>query len=368
MFEYNVHTNEVNWIALEKYDWVQPLKGCPQNPVYHGEGDVWNHTKMVIEYLISMSEFAELKPEEKEILYASALFHDIAKPICVKEEDGVIISKNHSKIGRKKAREILCNFNIDFDTREQICNLVGFHGLPVWFMDKKESAKEVIRASLLIDTKLLYLLSKADVNGRICEDSEELNLKVDLFRESCKELGCYSKEKHFHNDHSRFYYFSKENSFMNYEAYDDTKFKVILMSGLPGSGKDYWIEKNNKENLPIISLDEIRKELKIKPHKEQGKVVQTAKEKAKEFMRKKQDFIWNATNTTKLMRSQLINLFRVYGAKIRIVYIDITPDKSIENMNKRNRKVSLTVVQNLYKKLDIPDLSECHELTIEKII
>ncbi|MBL7818393.1 MAG: hypothetical protein JNL70_25505 [Saprospiraceae bacterium] len=37
-----------DWQAIEAFDWVEPMKKCPQDSIYHAEGDVWTHTRMVI--------------------------------------------------------------------------------------------------------------------------------------------------------------------------------------------------------------------------------------------------------------------------------------------------------------------------------
>lgn len=46
------------------------------------------------------------------------------------------------------------------------------------------------------------------------------------------------------------------------EAFD-LKFDVIVMCALPGAGKDTYIDRHLK--LPVLSLDDIRRENKIDP-------------------------------------------------------------------------------------------------------
>lgn len=39
----------VDWNVLEtKFDWFSDMIGVPQDPIWHGEGDVYTHTKMVV--------------------------------------------------------------------------------------------------------------------------------------------------------------------------------------------------------------------------------------------------------------------------------------------------------------------------------
>ena len=72
----------------------------------------------------------------------------------------------------------------------------------------------------------------------------------------------------------------------------------------------------------MISLDQIRRELGIKPTDNQGLVIQTAKERARSLLRRKQPFVWNATDTTRETREKLIRLFENYGARVRLVYLE----------------------------------------------
>ncbi len=84
---------------------------------------------------------------------------------------------------------------------------------------------------------------------------------------------------------------------VDYVPYDSPVFEVILMSGLPGAGKDSFIRKHFTD-LPVISLDDIREEWKVAADDRtaNGRVIQEAKERAKILLRRSQGFVWNATN------------------------------------------------------------------------
>jgi predicted kinase len=118
--------------------------------------------------------------------------------------------------------------------------------------------------------------------------------------------------------------------------------------------------------LNIISLDDIRRQYGISPTDKSGngRVVQMAKELAREFLRKKQPFAWNATNTSRQMREQLIGLFTTYGAKIKIIYLEV-PFKKLMSQN-RNREYAVpdSVLLRLIERLEIPTDSEVHEVVL----
>jgi type I restriction enzyme S subunit len=70
----------------------------------------------------------------------------------------------------------------------------------------------------------------------------------------------------------------------------------------------------NRPDLPMIALDDLRAEMEIDPADDQGAVVQAAKARARELLRRQQPFAWNATNITRSLRRQLVDLFTDYGA------------------------------------------------------
>ena len=71
------------------------------------------------------------------------------------------------------------------------------------------------------------------------------------FQEYSQELNCYNKNMVFHNSYSRFLYLNYNNIWYNDNIYDSRKFKVIVMIGIPFSGKDTFI-MNNFRNLEVI--------------------------------------------------------------------------------------------------------------------
>jgi predicted kinase len=354
-----------DWSGLhDSFEWIRNMQGCEQDSIHHAEGDVAVHTNMVVNELFKDQKYKNLQRGLQSQLYASALLHDVAKPITtIHEADGRITSAGHAKKGEYLARTILMDLGVDFKSRERISKLVRYHGLPIWFLEKKDPLKAVIECSLQVETDLLSILVEADMKGRICGDLENMLMQIELFKMFCQESGCWGHAKNFSSDHSRFTYFHKEDMHPDTKVYDDTKFEVTILCGIPGSGKDTWIKKN-MPNVPSINLDDIRKELNIKPTAEQGLVIQTAKERSKEFMRSRKSFIWNGTNVTRQMRGQLIDLFSSYGGRIRIVYLNTPFQTILKQNNDREAIVPERVLFKLRDKLEVPNLTECHELII----
>ncbi|MBD2209667.1 AAA family ATPase [Nostoc linckia FACHB-104] len=349
----------INWSALEaEFDWLRSLANCPQDPRYHAEGDVLIHTKLVCEALVALPQWRALPAKERSVLFAAALLHDVAKPAATEiAEDGTISSKGHVVQGAKMAQQILWDLQVPFKEREAIASLVKYGSLPLWFWDKSNPERAVIKASQIIRCDMLAMLAEADVRGRYCNDQAQLLERIEFFREFCQENHCFDQPRQFPSAHSRFIYFQKENGNPDYEAYDDTRFQVVIMSGLPGSGKDTWI----KENLPdweVISLDKLRQQMGIDPEDDQGVIANAAKALAKEYMRNGQSFVWNATNLSRQLRGMLIRIFANYQGRIRIVYLETSWEELLRRNCDRTAKVPEKVLYRLKNRLDVPDITE----------
>lgn len=360
--------SDINWGLFEsKFDWFREMKGVVQDQTWHAEGDVFVHTKMVVEALVSLREFQKLSEQNKHILFAAAMFHDIEKRSTTtieESDDGErIISPRHAKKGENTTRTILYRDIITpFEIREQIAKLVRLHGLPLWAIEKTDPQKAVIEASLAVNTEHLAMLAKADVSGRKCNDQDEILLKIELFNELCKNNECFGKRRTFKSGYGRYLYLNKSGSSPDYEPFDDHELDVYLICALPGAGKDTYIKKNF--DLPVLSLDDVRRQNKIDPRdkKKNGHVIQLGKEKARELMRANKSFVFNATNITCDMRSKWISLFVSYGSRLKIIYLEVPYKRLISQNRNRDHQVPESVIDKMIKKLEIPTCKEAHEI------
>ena len=355
---------------LARFAWLRALTGTPQEPRYHGEGDVLIHTRMVADALIALPAWRELPPQDRETLFWAALLHDVAKPACTQiAADGAISSPGHARAGALQARYILWTADgfpepTPFTQREAIARLVRFHGLPLWLLEKADPQRAVIAASQSVRLDHVALLAEADARGRICADQGELLDRITLFRWYCEENDCLNTPYTFASDASRFVYFQKaagDPAYAVYEPADATHCEVTLLSGLPGVGKDTWAAAHCSHQ-PVIALDAIRAELGVGPRDRQGAVIATARRRARELLRAGRSFTWNATNLTYTLRRSLIDLFAAYGAHITLVYLDAPRATLLRRNGSRAAPVPEAALDRMARRLEVPDLTEAHRV------
>ena len=353
----------VAWGALdEALPWVAAMRGCPQDPVFHAEGDVWIHTRMVCDAMAALPAFGRADAAGRLRLHAAALLHDVAKPRCtVVEDDGRVRSPGHSPAGAFDARVILWHLGVPRADREAVCALVRFHQVPYHWAKRADSQRLVIRMSQTASLRELSWLAEADLRGRHCPDQAERIDDVALFCEYAAELGCAEGPWAFANDHARVEFFRRPERDPAWAAHDDTRMGVTVMSGLPGAGKSRWVAEH-AEGQPVIELDAIRRELGIGPDEPQGKVIDVARGRAKEHLREGRPFVWDATNLSRTLRKAVVGTCLDYRARVRLVYVEAPADALFRRNRERRYPVPENVLGRMIRRWEPPDRTEAHEL------
>lgn len=365
-----------NWDGLMRSGLAplfQGMAGTQQNPTWHGEGDVWTHTRMVCEALARLPGFRSLPLRRQRELAVAALLHDAGKISCTREEDGALVSPRHGAVGAQEVRRLLWqDFALSGDSeaqcfRETVCLLIRYHTAPLHLMDNPDprlrARKLAANGALATDftLRMLCLLAEADVRGRICDDAQELLETIQLGMALAEEAECLDGPYDFPSAHTRRAYLAGRNVWPEQALYDDAWGEVILLCGLPGTGKDTWIAQHHPE-LPVVCMDDIRRQLGVNPTDKQGTVVQAAREQARAHLRAKQPFIWNATGVTPMMREKNIRLFEEYHAAVRIVYLETGWQENLRRNSQRRCAVPESVVNQMLTKLIPPEADEARQV------
>jgi putative nucleotidyltransferase with HDIG domain len=356
----------IDWSGWLGQSWLSALADCPQDPEWHGEGDVLVHTKLVTEALVALPAWQNLGQFEQTAVFWAALLHDVAKPQVTVFEDGRWRAPKHAVLGAKRAQELLYHdcAGAGLWWRNMVVQLVRWHGLPLWFLERLQPERHIIELSQSIRLDVLAMLAQADVLGRVCPDQAELLSRVELFRQEAKALGCLSSPYRFANAASRYRYFHNPNAEPDYPVFIDPRTptpEVIVLVGLPGTGKDTWIRRYASD-WPVVSLDTLRQELGVDPSETPGEVLQLARERIRQHLRRGQGFVWNATNLSRSLRDPWLRLCRDYGAVLRIVYLE-KPLAVVFAQNQGRseaKRVPDTAIVDYLGRLDVPQPGEAH--------
>ena len=151
--------------------------GCPQEPEWHPEGDVWVHTLLAIDR--AREEIAGL-PEVKQLtVLLAVLCHDLGKPATTAVVDGRIRSYEHEEAGVAPTLAILDRLKVHtldgYDVRAQVVALVGSHLTPSHYFKNREAVGDGAfrRLARRLEPELLYRVSRADCLGRTGSFSTE---------------------------------------------------------------------------------------------------------------------------------------------------------------------------------------------------
>jgi len=149
---------------------LRALVGCPQEPEWHPEGDVWMHTLQVIDQARRRTD--DLPRPKQLALMLGAVCHDFGKPATTAFSDGRIRSIDHEEQGVVPASRFLDRLNVHsfdgYDVRSQVLGIVAQHLKPgMWFKTRDVVGDGAFRRlAQKVDLELLARLAKADCLGR----------------------------------------------------------------------------------------------------------------------------------------------------------------------------------------------------------
>jgi tRNA nucleotidyltransferase (CCA-adding enzyme) len=149
---------------------VKALEGCPQEPEWHPEGDVWVHTLMVIDQ--ARTRIDDLPHPRQVTVMLGALCHDLGKPPTTAFLDGRIRSIDHEQAGVAPTRALLNRLNVHtiggFDVRGQVEGIVAHHLKPLAFSKSQTPVGDGAfrRLAQKVDLELLARVAVSDCLGR----------------------------------------------------------------------------------------------------------------------------------------------------------------------------------------------------------
>ncbi|RSZ60737.1 AAA family ATPase [Massilia atriviolacea] len=341
------------------------LATTPQDPYYHAEGDVWIHTRMVIEALMRGAEYIDGSDEDRFILFYAALLHDIAKPATtvVDPDSGRIGQPGHSRRGAVDARILCWHAGVPFALREHLCRIITVHQLPFFALGGNKNGQPaeflIRKLSHELDLRLLSAVAQADMEGRWYEKKDDCLVDIALFRELAREEGCYGTPKAFADAHTRVAYMRGASIAPGFAHHQHPGSRVTVMSGLPASGKNHWVAAN-RARLPVVSIDDAREELGLRHGANEGAVAHRAVDFAKEMLRDKAPFVWNTTHLSAQMRKKTLDLLYAYHAEVELVYLEQPPNVIFKRNTERDTSLPNKAIERMLFKWEVPLPTEAH--------
>ena len=180
----SVFLNSLNNNDLFKeypYKMLFCLKNVEQSPVHHPEGNVWNHTLLVVDEAAKQKRSSE---NQTTFMWA-ALLHDIGKASTTQVRKGKITAYDHDKVGQELSKAFLSVFTDNEEFINEVSQLVRYH-MQILFVVNDMPFADINGMRQNTDINEIALLGLCDRLGRkdFNRKNEEENIR--LFLEKCR--------------------------------------------------------------------------------------------------------------------------------------------------------------------------------------
>lgn len=363
--------------------YIEKLGDTPQNPRYHREGNVLNHTLKVLEKYYELRDRFTLTEEEKKILYWAAVLHDIGKTEATRFEKGRWTSPGHEKAGLPIARSILLDQpDISDEMRRQILQLVRWHGVPLRWSINNRPLSELKELGTQTDLRLLGIFSIFDFHGRECENQEETVGMIEKFQSLHVPKAEYELGKFDHLQQA----YSKMNDKFKTAAWNAIKLKninllerlfegkpspeatpirnqVYLTIGPPLAGKSSYL----KESFPDAYHVDLKEFSLTEEAAEDDFYIER---KAVEFkhlfriyLRHHPKIVVEGRNVDPRIRRELNKAFREFPVQINYLVFETKLDEILARNANRDEPFDESLIRQQYQQMDFFHPWEAHNLT-----
>ena len=147
--------------------------GVVQNPEYHPEGDVFEHTMLVLDCASAMRDRAK----QPLAFMIAALLHDLGKVVATRmQPDGRITSYGHEVEGQELCEMQLRRLTSQVKLIEYVKNMMWLHMRPNVLASARSHKKKTRQLfDLSVCPEDLILLSRADASGKTDRPYDEQN-------------------------------------------------------------------------------------------------------------------------------------------------------------------------------------------------
>lgn len=154
---------------IEHFPEIAGLRGVPQDPDWHPEGDVFVHTRHCCDAMAKLEDWRKAVEPDRQILMLSILAHDFGKPSTTRREvvRGVerIISPGHEAAGVPLAESFLQRLGAPLEFQKRVPPLVREHLAHMQALSAK-GIRRLARRLAPETIESLALVMRADAMGR----------------------------------------------------------------------------------------------------------------------------------------------------------------------------------------------------------
>ena len=152
---------------------VSAMKGVEQPPQFHPEGDVFIHTKLLMDKLENPTQ----------VLAFAALLHDVGKPPTFQIREGRIVFYEHSRVGAEMSEKILRRLRFSNDEIEAVKTCVDNHMKFANVKEMREGKLKRFMSTSTFPTELeLHRIDCQSSHG-LLDNFYFLKKKIEEFRE-----------------------------------------------------------------------------------------------------------------------------------------------------------------------------------------
>lgn len=149
---------------------LEALIDVPQSPKWHPEGDVWTHTLMSVDAMVSL-----LGSDEKlHLKYMFAILcHDFGKALCTTiDTDQTIQSHGHEYKGIEPTKTFMQRLTNEKSFIESLLPLVEHHLKPSQLYASQSKDSAIRRLATKVNIEELVIVAKADFLGRATKEAK----------------------------------------------------------------------------------------------------------------------------------------------------------------------------------------------------
>ena len=157
---------------------LKALIGCRQDPKWHPEGDVWNHTCLCLD---AFARHRTGEPAEDLIVGLAVLCHDFGKPATTRYLRGHLRSLGHDEAGVAPTLSFLRRLTNEERILKEVPPLVQCHMQPFALWKSKAGDAAIRRLAMrVVRIDRLLRVARADDEGRLPEMAHDTSVGAEL--------------------------------------------------------------------------------------------------------------------------------------------------------------------------------------------